>query len=152
MAGTGAPFHRLAPRRTHDSHQQRIHPGLPGLRERIHRHFRGGRARRRRLDETANDLFVEVGLLTSSSGSTSPRGSTPPSVSLPATSWSWFLVRLMCSIRIRDHLAVEQGRFPFLLWMCVSRRRDCLRRPPANRSYVGLALWLLSQAHCPEGV
>ena len=40
----------------------------------------------------------------------------------------------MCSNRISDDLAVEQGRFPFSLWICVSRRRDCLRRPPANPS------------------
>ena len=40
----------------------------------------------------------------------------------------------MCSNRNSNDLAVEQGRFPFSLWICVSRRRDCLRRPPANRS------------------
>ena len=62
MAGTGAPFHRLAPRRTHDSHQHFIAPGLPGLRERIHRRFRGQRARPQKTDPTRrpNDLLVEL--------------------------------------------------------------------------------------------
>ena len=61
--------------------------GVPGLRERIDRRMRGEGARSATVSPATLPRIYSSssGMLTNSSGSSSPRGSTMPSVSWPVT-------------------------------------------------------------------
>jgi hypothetical protein len=73
------------------------------------------------------------GLLTPGSGISSPVDTTTPFVAWHPLSLSWRIAWLMRLGRTMDQTAFENRRFHISSWMYDSRRRACLRRPPAYR-------------------